>query len=75
MVTLVGIAVAQPAGFRLIGSLVAVGAGLGSFTPANNRAVMLAAPPGSSSTAAGLLNMTRALGTAAGTAVAVLLLG
>ncbi|HVS69181.1 MAG TPA: MFS transporter [Mycobacteriales bacterium] len=69
------IAVVHPTGLRLAGFLVGVGAGLGAFTPANNRAVMVAAPPGASSTAAGLLNMTRGLGTAAGTAIAVILLG
>jgi hypothetical protein len=36
---------------------------------------MLAAPTGTSGAAAGLLNMTRGLGTAVGTAIAVGLLG
>lgn len=69
-----GIVTARPDGVVLVGLLAAVGVGLGSFTPANNRAVMVAAPVGSSGAAAGLLNMTRGLGTAAGTALAVLLL-
>jgi MFS family permease len=68
-------AIVQPTGTVLVVLLEGVGLGLGMFTPANNRAAMVAAPPGASSTAAGLLNMTRALGTAVGTAVAVLLLG
>jgi MFS family permease len=72
---LVAIAAVRPTGAALVALLVGVGLGLGSFTPANNRAVMIAAPPGGSSTAAGVLNLTRALGTAAGTAVAVFLLG
>ncbi|HWC35299.1 MAG TPA: MFS transporter [Mycobacteriales bacterium] len=69
------IALLRPGGVGLVGLLALAGAGLGSFTPANNRAVMLAAPRGAASTAAGLLNMTRGLGTAAGTALAVFLLG
>jgi MFS family permease len=74
VVSLLVIAFGHPAGFRLVAALVSVGFGLGAFIPANNRAVMIAAPPGASSTAAGLLNMMRGLGTAAGTAVAVMLL-
>jgi MFS family permease len=70
---LAAVAGLQPATGVLIGLLVAVGVGLGSFLPANNRAVMLAAPAGASGAAAGLLNMTRGLGTAAGTALAVML--
>jgi MFS family permease len=72
---LVAIARAHPTGAALAGLLGAVGIGLGAFTPANNRAIMLAAPAGTSGAAAGLLNMTRGLGTAAGTAIAVSLLG
>ncbi|HVT20468.1 MAG TPA: MFS transporter [Mycobacteriales bacterium] len=72
MVALATIAVVRPAGAGLVLLLAVVGLGLGSFTPANNRAVMVGAPSAASSTAAGLLNMTRAFGTAAGTALAVL---
>ncbi|HVV76970.1 MAG TPA: MFS transporter [Mycobacteriales bacterium] len=75
LATLAVIGVVHPAGLALVGYLVVVGVGLGMFTPANNRAVMIAAPLSASSTAAGLLNMTRALGTAFGTAIAVGLLG
>lgn len=49
--------------------LALVGAGLGAFTPANNAAIMAAAPPGSTGVAGGLLNMTRGLGTSLGVAV------
>ncbi len=65
-------AVTRPAGPVLALTLGAVGLGIGTFTPANNRSVMLAAPTGTSGAVAGLLNMTRGLGTAAGTALAVL---
>jgi MFS family permease len=70
---LVAIAGIHPTAAVLVGLLVAVGIGLGIFVPANNRAVMLAAPAEASGAAAGLLNMTRGLGTAAGTALAVTL--
>jgi MFS family permease len=69
------IARTDPTGLGLVALLGVVGLGLGAFTPANNRAVMLAAPTGTSGAAAGLLNMTRGLGTAVGTAIAVGLLG
>jgi MFS family permease len=62
----------RPSGAPLTLLLALVGLGIGSFTPANNRSLMLAAPPGTSGAVAGLLNMTRGLGTAAGTAIAVL---
>jgi MFS family permease len=75
LVALTSIAVLQPTGAGLAGMLGLVGLGLGAFTPANNRAIMLGAPAGTSGAAAGLLNMTRGLGTAAGTAIAVALLG
>lgn len=69
---LAGLAIFRPTGIELPVLLVVLGVGLGGFTPANNRAVMLAAPAGMSSAAAGLLNMIRGLGTAVGTAVAVI---
>jgi MFS family permease len=50
--------------------LAVVGLGLGLFTPANNAGVMGAAPPAYAGAAAGILNMTRGLGTALGVAVA-----
>ena len=72
------------AGFALIGlGLVSVlragppvavplgvlGAGLGLFTPANNAAVMRAAPASQTGLTSGLLNMSRGLGTALGIAI------
>lgn len=72
---LVGIAALRPglAGFAVL--LVVVGIGLGLFTPANNAAVMAAAPTTDSGAAAGILNMTRGLGTALGIAAATLVYG
>jgi EmrB/QacA subfamily drug resistance transporter len=52
----------------LVAALVVVGAGLGVFTPPNNAAIMGAAPPDRVGVAGGILNMTRALGTAFGVA-------
>lgn len=43
------------------------------FTPANNAAIMASAPPTRSGAAAGILNMTRGLGTALGIAAATLI--
>ena len=69
---LVALAATRPTGVLLAALLGVAGVGLGAFTPANNRSVMMAAPVGTSGAVAGLLNMTRGLGTAAGTAVSVL---
>ena len=55
--------------------LAGIGAGLGLFTPANNAAIMAAAPREHSGMAGGVLNLTRGLGTALGVAVAGLTLG
>ncbi len=55
--------------------LAAVGVGLGLFTPANNAAIMAAAPREHSGMAGGILNLTRGLGTAIGVAVTGLVLG
>jgi MFS family permease len=65
------LAVLRPTGGGLVAVLGVLGIGLGSFLPANNRRVMLAAPPGAAGSTAGLLNMARGLGTAVGTAMAV----
>ena len=54
----------------VVGGLAVVGLGLGLFTPANNVTIMAAAPPSHAGAAAGILNMTRGLGTALGVAVA-----
>jgi EmrB/QacA subfamily drug resistance transporter len=48
--------------------LALVGAGLGAFTPANNSAIMGAAPRSQSGVAGGILNMTRSVGTSLGVA-------
>jgi EmrB/QacA subfamily drug resistance transporter len=69
---LAGIAVTRP-GLGLFAVLLAVtGVGLGLFTPANNAAVMASAPRCDSGAAAGVLNMTRGLGTALGIAASTL---
>lgn len=54
--------------------LAALGLGLGVFTPANNALVMAAIPARSAGTGGGLVNMTRALGTALGVALVTLTL-
>ncbi|HEY5294607.1 MAG TPA: MFS transporter, partial [Gaiellaceae bacterium] len=46
--------------------LALLGVGLGLFTPANNAAIMAAAPRAQSGAASGILNMTRGLGTSLG---------
>ena len=56
----------RPTVLALGSLLAATGAGLGAFTPANNAAVMAAAPPSAVSSAGGLLNMARGLGTSLG---------
>jgi EmrB/QacA subfamily drug resistance transporter len=56
----------------LAAALVLVGIGSGLFTPANNAAIMLAAPADRASVAGGVLNMTRAFGTALGIAASSL---
>jgi EmrB/QacA subfamily drug resistance transporter len=55
--------------------LACIGVGLGLFTPANNAAIMAAAPREHSGMAGGILNLTRGFGTAIGVAVAGLVLG
>lgn len=54
--------------------LAALGLGLGVFTPANNTLVMGAIPQSAAGTGGGLVNMTRALGTALGVALVTLTL-
>ncbi|MBV8527300.1 MAG: MFS transporter [Candidatus Dormibacteraeota bacterium] len=56
----------------LLAGLSLAGAGFGLFIPANNAAVVGSAPPTHAGRAAGLLNLTRGLGTALGVAVAAL---
>lgn len=64
-----GLALAPHAALPVVlGLLVLLGAGVGLFTPANNSAIMASAPPHRRGLAAGLLNMTRSLGTSLGVA-------
>jgi MFS family permease len=58
----------------LAGVLLVCALGLGLFTPANNAAVMGAAPASRSGVLGGLLNMSRGLGTAMGVAATTLIL-
>jgi MFS family permease len=53
--------------------LAVAGVGLGLFTPANNAAIMSAAPRAQSGLASGVLNMTRGTGTALGLALTSLI--
>jgi MFS family permease len=55
--------------------LALAGAGVGAFMPANNAAVMRSAPPYRAGAASGVLNRTRAAGTALGLAVTGWLFG
>jgi EmrB/QacA subfamily drug resistance transporter len=59
----------------MLGLLALLGAGIGLFTPANNSAIMASAPPYRRGVAAGLLNMTRSLGTSLGVAAVGTLVG
>ncbi|HWC84372.1 MAG TPA: MFS transporter [Pseudonocardiaceae bacterium] len=59
---------------ELVPELAVLGLGLGVFTPANNAMIMTAIPARSAGTGGGLVNMTRALGTALGVALVTLTL-
>jgi EmrB/QacA subfamily drug resistance transporter len=75
-VTAIGfaVAIALPASAIGLGiALMLVGVGSGLFTPANNAAIMTSAPSRRASVAGGVLNMTRAFGTALGVAITSLL--
>jgi EmrB/QacA subfamily drug resistance transporter len=74
-VLLVGLALADRSSVAVVVLLAGVGVGLGLFTPANNAAIMAAAPQEHSGMAGGVLNLTRGLGTAIGVAVTGLVLG
>jgi EmrB/QacA subfamily drug resistance transporter len=65
----------RPSSGPLAIGLAVLGAGVGLFTPANNSAIMRAAPRPQAGVASGILNMTRGLGTAMGLAVSGLVLG
>jgi EmrB/QacA subfamily drug resistance transporter len=58
----------------LVPALALLGLGLGAFTPANNTLVMGAIPARDAGTGGGLVNTTRALGTALGVALVTLTL-
>ena len=49
-----------------------LGAGLGTYTPANNAEIMAAVPARDAAAAGGMVNMTRGIGTALGVAVVTL---
>jgi sugar phosphate permease len=51
-----------------------LGVGLGVFTPANNSMIMTSIPARAAGTGGGLVNLTRALGTALGVALVTLAL-
>ena len=72
---LVALAVTTKDRAAVIVLLAGIGAGLGAFTPANNAAIMAAAPREHAGMAGGVLNLTRGLGTALGVAVTGLILG
>ena len=63
---------AEPALPVLLGAFALVGVGMALFTPANNAAIMSSAPRTKSGAAAGILNMTRGMGTALGVAAGTL---
>jgi MFS family permease len=74
-VMLVGLAFADRSSAAMVVLLAGIGVGLGLFTPANNAAIMAAAPREHSGMAGGVLNLTRGLGTALGVAATGLVLG
>jgi MFS family permease len=65
------LAIPAPAAVTVV-SLALLGAGLGTYIPANNAQIMAAVPASDAATAGGLVNMTRGLGTALGVAVVTL---
>jgi EmrB/QacA subfamily drug resistance transporter len=72
---LVGLAVVDRSSAAVVVLLAGTGVGLGLFTPANNAAIMAAAPVEHSGMAGGILNLARGLGTAIGVAATGLVLG
>jgi EmrB/QacA subfamily drug resistance transporter len=67
---LFALALSGPSTGAVLGGLALVGVGLGCFTPANNAAVLSTVPREQSGEASGVLNVTRATGTALGLALA-----
>lgn len=72
LAALAGLAFATPVDLWLTGWLAVLGIGLGIFTPPNNETVMSAVPHQLAGTGGGMINMTRALGTALGIALITL---
>ncbi|HEX4726032.1 MAG TPA: MFS transporter [Pseudonocardiaceae bacterium] len=73
--SVLGLAIALPFDTAwLVVGLVVLGVGLGVFTPANNSMIMQSIPNRAAGTGGGLVNMTRALGTALGVALVTLAL-
>ena len=72
---LVAIALHPSSDGLLLVELVAIGIGLGTFTPPNNAAIMGAVRRNQAGMASGILNMTRGLGTALGVALTGLVFG
>lgn len=69
------VALAMPASPSVVTLLLGLlGVGLGVYIPANNAAIMAAAPPRGAAAAGGMVNMARGLGTALGVAVVSLAL-
>ncbi|MBR7828213.1 MFS transporter [Actinospica sp. MGRD01-02] len=71
---LCALAAVPPTPLVVPGALAVAGLGLGVFMPANNALVMSAIPVSAAGTGGGLVNMTRALGTALGVALVTLAL-
>jgi EmrB/QacA subfamily drug resistance transporter len=70
-----GLALVVPFGAGwLVAGLGVLGVGLGVFTPANNSMIMTSVPARAAGTGGGLVNLTRALGTALGVAFVTLAL-
>ena len=74
-IALLAVALHPSTGRLLVVELVALGAGLGAFTPPNNASIMSAVPREQSGIASGILNMTRGMGTAMGVALTGLIFG
>lgn len=72
---LLAIALHPTTGPFLLVELIAIGVGLGAFTPSNNAAIMGAVERDQAGMASGILNMTRGMGTAMGVAVVGLVFG
>jgi EmrB/QacA subfamily drug resistance transporter len=74
VLTLAGVTAEDGPSVLLLGlSLVLSGIGLGLFTPANNATLAHAVPVRSAGTVAGLMNLSRGLGTALGVAIAAVI--